>query len=90
VTVDENACAVLGIDPKEVARLARRLERIGKDAQRLGLTVFGASGSGCLVAEAPTQLQSRNGEMNLMEVASVLGRGFDGGDPNFVEVPEVN
>lgn len=37
-----------GLDPKEVASLARRLERAAKDARAMGVTVFGGTGTGTL------------------------------------------
>lgn len=46
--VYESECLAAGLDPAEVRRIARRIERAAKDAQRLGLQVFGGSTSGSL------------------------------------------
>lgn len=48
MTVNEKECAAAGLDPDTVRNLATRLERCGKEAARLGLTIFGGSGSGDL------------------------------------------
>lgn len=42
----EDECRAAGVDPKAVAAIARRIERAAKDANRLGLKIFGGSGSG--------------------------------------------
>ncbi|MDU4254589.1 hypothetical protein [Pseudomonas sp.] len=46
--VNEDECRAAGLDPAEIARIARGLSRYAKEAQRLGLCVFGGSGSGSL------------------------------------------
>lgn len=68
--VDEERCVAHGLDPKEVQRIANRLSRAAVDARKLGLVIFGGSGSGSLRVIG-------GGKQN--EVAA-LGRGFDGGD----------
>jgi len=83
--VDENACRQLGIDHKKLLSIARRLETAGKDAHKLGVTVFGHSGGGTLVTEAPTQLQL--GTDTKVNVGGMVGGLWDGGDPNYIEMP---
>lgn len=46
--VNDAECQAAGLDPAEVARIARGLSRYAKQAQALGLCVFGGSGSGSL------------------------------------------
>lgn len=46
--VNERECEEAGVPPREVANLARRLDAVGRELDRLGLTVFGGSGSGTL------------------------------------------
>ena len=46
--VYEEECEAAGLDPKEVARIARGIERYVKQAKKLGLTVFGGGTSGSL------------------------------------------
>ena len=82
--VDENACRALGLDPKKVASIARRLSNAATEARRMGLTVFGNSGTGLLTTEAPSQLQNARGHLTF--VATLDGR-FDGGDAFFIDIP---
>ena len=65
---NEDECRAVGIDPAEVRRLANRLNRAGRDARRLGLSIFGGSGSGSL----------RHGSQ--IVVADLEGHNWDGGD----------
>lgn len=62
-------CAAADLDPDEVNRIARGLDRYAKQAHKLGLHIFGGSGSGTL----------RFGEDQLV-VADILNGHFDGGD----------
>ena len=48
MTLNERECEAAGIDPVRVRNLAKRLERIGREMQRLGIGVFGGSGTGTL------------------------------------------
>lgn len=48
IYADEDTCRKLKLDPKKVESLARRLTRAAKDADKLGLFIFGGSGSGTL------------------------------------------
>lgn len=67
----ENECLSAGLDPKEVRRIAKGLTRYAKQAEELGLTVFGGTGSGTLRFD--------DGGNGLLIVAELDGR-FDGGD----------
>lgn len=64
-------CAAAGVDPKEVARIARGLSKYGKEARALGLCVFGGSGSG--------SLRKNDFPRRELIVAEIDG-SFDGGD----------
>lgn len=68
----ENECVAAGLDIKKVEALAKRLERAGLDAEKLGLFIFGGSGSGTLRF-------SRQDKAPLI-IADWLGGNFDGGD----------
>lgn len=46
--VNRKECQAAGLDPAEVARIARGLSRYAKPAQSLGVQVFGGGGGGQL------------------------------------------
>lgn len=69
--VNEKECEALGLDIKEVERIAKGLSRYGKQAEALGVDVFGGSGSGSLRKDL-------DGEGQL--VVAYLDGCFDGGD----------
>lgn len=71
-TVNDVECAAAGLDPQEVARVARGLERYAKQARALGLTIFGSSGNG--------SLRFDDGESQHLVVAEISTPVFDGGD----------
>lgn len=48
IVLNEDECLAAGLDPKEVKKLASRLDRLARDAAKLGLTVFGSTNSGSL------------------------------------------
>ena len=76
--VDRAACKSLGLDPKQVAAIARRISRATEDANRLGLRVFAiGSGSGALTTPS--------GGGQEIHVASLDGL-YEGGDPDWVSV----
>jgi len=41
--VNSDECQAAGVDEKEVARIARGIERYVKDAKKIGLNIFGGS-----------------------------------------------
>ncbi len=69
--INENECRAAGLDPVEVAKIARGLSRYAKQAQALGLCVFGGSGSG--------SLRFDDGGGGALKLADLDG-SFDGGD----------
>ena len=73
--VNEEECLAAGLDPKAVLAIARRLDRAGRDARKLGLVVFGGSGHGSL------RFADGRGVRDRMLVVADLGPGgWDGGD----------
>lgn len=43
--LNESECEAMDIDPKAVEKLARRFEKLAKDAGQYGITIFCGSGS---------------------------------------------
>tara|TARA_B100000965_G_scaffold331170_3_gene295212 strand:+ start:868 stop:1137 length:270 start_codon:yes stop_codon:yes gene_type:complete len=84
--VDEKACRQMGVDPVKLLSIARRLERAGREAAEMGVTVFGHSGTGMLVVPAPTQLQDIHA--HLVDLGTMQGDNWDGGDPDYVSLPD--
>ncbi len=41
--INEDECIAANLDPKEVQRIAKGLSRYAKQAQALGITIFGGS-----------------------------------------------
>lgn len=70
---NENECEAAGLDIKKVGSLARRFEKLSKEAHAMGLYVFGGSGSGTL------RYSDRDGGNTPLIVASISPNGFDGG-----------
>ena len=71
VYVNAKECRAAGLDPKEVQRIAQGLSRYAKQAQALGLFVFGGSGSGTL--------RKDDHPRGALILAGLAG-DFDGGD----------
>lgn len=46
--VNEKECEAAGLNPLDVKRIAQGLSRYAKEAQKLGIQVFGGSGCGDL------------------------------------------
>lgn len=77
MSVCEEECNRAGLDKAKVAALARRLSRAAKDADAMGLTIFGGSGSGSLRWRDPYSNDRFSGPL---VVAHIRGWNFDGGD----------
>jgi hypothetical protein len=69
-------CDAAGLDTKEVERIARGISRYTKQAQKLGIQVFGGTGSG--------SLRFDDGNGGRLVVADLDGN-FDGGDGGTVD-----
>ncbi|HAT2715827.1 TPA: hypothetical protein I8303_004637 [Aeromonas hydrophila] len=66
-------CEAAGLDPAQVRRIAKGLSRYAKEAQALGLTVFGGSGLGSLRVD-----DGGDGQL----IVAYLDGWFDGGAGN--------
>jgi hypothetical protein len=71
MSINKPECLAAGLDPAEVARIARGMSRYARQAQALGLCVFGGAGSG--------SLRFDDGGRGALVVADIDGL-FDGGD----------
>lgn len=81
----DEQCKAAGLDPAKVLSLARRFRRLSREMAQMGLHVYGASGSGCLIhSSRPTHIDSfASQEYAIPDHGSVvanIGEGFDGGD----------
>lgn len=74
--IHEKEVAAAGINPEEVRRIARGLSRYAKQAKKLGLTIFGGTGSGTLRHSDGTRSQL---------ICADLDGDFDGGDGAAIE-----
>ncbi|MDH0959082.1 hypothetical protein EGJ86_19315 [Pseudomonas sp. o96-267] len=72
MTTNKHECEAAGLDPKEVARIARGLSRYAKQAEALGIQVFGGGGTG--------QLRFDDGARGGNLILADLHGNFDGGD----------
>lgn len=76
-------CEKAGIDPKDIERIIRGLEKYGRQAEKIGVTIFGGSGSGTL------RIHDSNGPESMpLILGSILGGSFDGGDGSECEDDE--
>lgn len=71
--IDDERCEEFDLDRKKVASIARRLSSAAKEAQAMGLCIFGGSGHGTLRYTRG----ERGGDCTT--VADLEGN-FDGGD----------
>lgn len=69
--VNEDECKAAGVDAKEVKRIAKGLSRYARQAEKLGINIFGGSGTG--------SLRSEDGESRKLVLAYLDG-DFGGGD----------
>ncbi len=73
MTLYENECLAAGKDPEAVRKLARTLDRAAKQAEALGVKIFGGSGNGTI--------RSYDGDaQHPLVLALVDGHMWDGGD----------
>ena len=75
----EAECGVAGLDPKEVRRIALGIERYGKQADKLGIELFGGSGS-CSMRFADERARDGTRRYGNLIVADLFGFLCDGGD----------
>jgi hypothetical protein len=70
-------CEAAGLDVKQVDRIAKRLESAARDARKLGLEVFGGSGSASL------RVMERGDTERALVVADISGGSWNGGDGSY-------
>jgi len=71
--VYEDGCLLAGVDPKEVERIAKGIEKYAKQAQKLKITVFGGSSGTLRFDDNPTEAENRS-----IILAEMQGK-WDGG-----------
>lgn len=73
---NKEECIAASLDEAAVNAIAKRLSDAGRDARKLGLTIFGGSGHGTLrINDNPNDKYSRT-----LIVAQIEGGSWDGGD----------
>jgi hypothetical protein len=56
---DDDQLKDAGLDRKKVESIARRLSKLGREMESMGLSIYGASGSGNLIHESrPTHIDN--------------------------------
>ena len=74
--INENECIAAGVDPREVARIARGISRYAQQAEALGISIFGGSTGGTLRFNDDSDgVNTRH-----LILATIEGGYFDGGD----------
>lgn len=74
IYADEESCKAAGVDPMKVESIARRLDKLGREAEKMGLFIFGGSGSGTL------RTQESYNNRNIVVASFGSGGEWDGGD----------
>ena len=74
--VNEDECIAAGLDPEAVRKIARRIERVARDAAKEGIMIFGGSGFGVL---APVDDRGRGARLRLADLEGGVWDGGDGG-----------
>lgn len=64
-----------GLDYKKIKSLATRLSKIGLEAEKMGITIFGGSGSGSMRIYDP-----RDGLTGRPLIVAQVDGSYDGGD----------
>ena len=70
--VNIKECEAAGLDPKDIKRIAKGLSRYSKQADELGMIIFGGSGTGTL------RFQDDDNKGDL--IIAYLDGWYDGGD----------
>jgi hypothetical protein len=76
VYVDSEICSDMGLDPKKVESIARRISKAGKEADSMGVRIF-SWGNGYLT----TKMEDGRS----IQLASLDGE-YEGGDPTPEEI----
>ena len=80
-SVLEKECAYAGLDVKEVTAIARGLSKYAMRAQKLGLHIFGGSGTGQLRWDEDAIAHNDHAL-----IVAILDGCFDGGDGSTGEI----
>lgn len=83
IYADEESCKAAGVDPMKVESLAKRLEKLGREASKMGLFIFGGSGSGTL------RTRESYGNRNIVVASFGEGSEWDGGDGSTIMIDGV-
>jgi hypothetical protein len=75
ICVNYEECEAADLDPAEVDRIAKRINRAAADARKLGLEVFGGSSSGSLRV-----FSDGNRGVGQLVVAEMTNGSWNGGD----------
>jgi hypothetical protein len=74
MTVNRDECEKAGISLKDIERISKGLSRYGRQAEKLGITIFGGSGTGTLRIHDANEVEGR-----ALVLANIDG-DYDGGD----------
>jgi hypothetical protein len=77
--IHEDECNAAGIDPEEVRRIAKGVEKYGRQARKLGIEFFGGSGI-CTMRFADEKSRNADRKHGKLIIATLLGFSCDGGD----------
>ena len=75
VSVNDEECKAAGIDPQKIERLGGRIERAARELSKMGVTIFGGSGSGSL-----RYSDKYRDERGALILCQLYGGDWDGGD----------
>ena len=78
-------CEIVGFDPKEIRKLAKRLEAVAREINALGLEIFGAEGSDLYIVDAHSENKAGKSEPHVL--ADIEQRG-NGGQNQCRELPD--
>lgn len=73
IYADEESCLAAGVDPKKIELLAKKVSRLAREVEAMGLFIFGGSGSGTLRTV-------RTYDYGQIVVANLDGNIWSGGD----------
>lgn len=81
MTLYEDECRAAGKDPREIEELAREFSKLGRRARKMGITVFGGSGTGTLryAQRSENGVRDYEDHRGSLILADIDGH-FDGGD----------
>jgi hypothetical protein len=69
-----------GLDKKKVVKMVGQFRKLSKEMLKMGLYVYGASGTGNLIHNSRPTHNGRAAEPDRESPIADLGYGYDGGD----------